>query len=123
MPVGDGDHSLEALRKERVVRVNDFAVLGRARKHAKRAVPVRDDGQELAALLQPYSRISLCVRADDLGCPVRAAVVDDDVLPRVVGLGEHALDALGEIPLAVVDRRHHPHQRAIAHGPTTSHGA
>src|SRR5262249_30064876 len=47
----------------------------------------------------------------DLEAAVAAAIVDDDVLPVLVALAQDALDALGQIPLAVVDRRENRDER------------
>ncbi len=37
--------------------------------------------------------------------PVGAAIIDDDIFPVLIGLGYYAFDTLGQIFLAVVNRR------------------
>src|SRR5579884_4254021 len=57
----------------------------------------------------------LCrVPACNVARSIRAAVVDDNVLPLLVRLSENALNAFSEVPLLVIDGRHHAHQRLMA---------
>jgi hypothetical protein len=118
----DVDHSLDALREERVVGVDDLAVPRSTGDHAQSSVPVGYDGQKLSTLRQPYSCVAFGIRADDVGSAVSTAVVDDDVFPPVVGLGDHALNTIGQILLAVVDRRYDPYERTVAQSLAASAG-
>jgi hypothetical protein len=118
VPLRDIDHPLQAFREERVVGMDDLAVFGFAGKQAQRVVPVRHDREEVAVLVEGDARVAVGVRTDDLGGPIRAAVVYDEVLPVVVCLREHALDALGQVALAVVDGCHHPDEGPGAHART-----
>jgi len=43
------------------------------------------------------------VLSRDVGCPIRTAVVDDDVVPMGISLGQHALDTFAKILFPVVD--------------------
>jgi len=47
----------------------------------------------------------------DLECPVRAAVVDNNILPELIGLSDNALNTLTKVFLPVVDGRHNANQR------------
>ena len=65
---------------------------------------------ELWVILNPNSRILFRIALRDLQRPVRATVINYDILPIRVRLVRHALDALRQIFLAVVDRRNQGNQ-------------
>ena len=53
------------------------------------------------------TRVSLRIPLRYFRCPVGAAVVDDDIFPVLIGLGQYALNTLGQKFLAVVNRQYH----------------
>ncbi len=74
----------------------------------QRGIPVDNDLQQLRVSVQPYPCVARRILADDVGRTVRAPVVEQDVLPVLVGLREDAVDALAKMALPVVDGCHDP---------------
>ena len=94
------DHPRHGARKQRVVGV-EVAHVGAAR--AREAAVQRRD---LARVLLPDRCAEpVLVAANDLDAPVRRAVVDDDVLDRLVVLLEHRADRVLQVRGLVVRRR------------------
>ncbi len=65
----------------------------------------------LRMTLESHPLVPPGVVLDDLGGPVGAGVVAEDVLPVRVRLGEHPVDAFGYVAGAVVDGRDDAYQR------------
>ena len=101
--LGKLDHSSEALRKQPIIRVQEFTVPAAWRNLRQGEIVVFHSSQEPAGVLDTDTRIFSGITPRDFERSVRAAIVDDDVLPVLISLGQHALDALGKILLAVID--------------------
>ena len=72
---------------------------------------VRNRPQELRILVNPNPRVSGRIAARDLDQTVRAAVIDDGVVPILIGLRNNALNAFSKKVAVVVYRRNNTHQR------------
>ena len=59
----------------------------------------------------PNSSLRSSVFLGNLQRRIRAAVVDDDVFPVLIGLGQHAFNALDEVLRPVVHRGDNADQR------------
>jgi hypothetical protein len=111
--LGEADHLFEAIRKEPIVRVYHLTVLALGRDLPERDVVALDHtGRDLVAV-NPDPGIPVGILVRDVECPVGAAVVDDGVIQVFVGLSQHALDALAEITLSVVDGSHYADEGAL----------
>jgi hypothetical protein len=101
--LGDFDHAVKALGKDKVVRGNDLAVPGGGRDQIEGDVVVLDDADEARIAVKADAIVARGVAQSDLQRSVGAAVVDNDVLEVLEGLPQNTLDALGQEGLAVVD--------------------
>src|SRR4029077_12672613 len=73
----------------------------------------------------PHAPDVAAVAGEDIGRAVRRAVIDDDDLDRRMGLRQHAIQRLGEIPLAVEHRNHardEPRVARLAHWASPGNG-
>src|SRR5207248_3061304 len=69
-----------------------------------------DRVQHFQVVMDADARIQPGIVVGDLTRAIAAAIVDDDILPVTIALGKHALDALGQVGLAVINRRDDTHQ-------------
>jgi hypothetical protein len=100
-----GRHARHGAREQRVVGVEVAHV--RAARAREAAVQRR----HLTRVLLPDRRGQpALVALDDLDAPVRRAVVDDDVLDRLVALLQHRADRRLQVRSLVVRRRDDAHQ-------------
>jgi hypothetical protein len=83
------DHLCETIRIQPIVRQDELAQDAVARDQRQRSIEVRD---------------AFGIGAGDVERTIAARVVSYDVLPIRVRLRQHALDALLEVRLAVIDR-------------------
>ena len=71
---------------------------------------VLDGPNELLVAPDVDLRVLLGVLMRDRQRAIRAAIVDDRVVPMVVGLSQHALDASAQILCAIENRSDHAHE-------------
>ena len=111
MRLPEAHHPLQTLRQQPVVGRDELAPLRPRRDPARRDVVVGDDGDVLVVGVDPEALVAPRIGPEDLAGRVGAGIVDQDVFPPIVGLGQHALDAMGKVRFAIVDRRQNRHER------------
>jgi hypothetical protein len=97
------NHPTQALWKQLIVGVQDLAVHGLRRCLSERDVMILYGADECVIGLYSDPRVLLGIALCDGQRPIRAAIVDDEIVPVRIRLREDALDALRKIFLAIVD--------------------
>jgi hypothetical protein len=110
MLIGDPHHFLDAFREDPFVGSNHLAVLALGGDAPERDVMVFVHVDKVFVIVDSDSGILGGVLPRDLERSIGTAVVADGVVPVGIGLGQHALDAVTEVVLPVINRCHHAHQ-------------
>ena len=97
MSLGEVDQLRHAFGIYPIVCRHEFAVLGVGGDRAERAIVVLDDTDELFRCSDSDLWVRLGILLCDRQRAIRAAVVDDRVVPIVVGLSQHALDTSAQV--------------------------
>src|SRR5689334_14321650 len=96
MFLGQGNHLLEAIRKNPVIGKNYFEILACRRQLPKSMVVVWDDSQKSVVLKNADAGVFFSIPACDCDRIISAAIVDDGVVPILISLGKDAFDAFRE---------------------------
>ena len=111
MFLGEADHPVQTFRQKAVVGSQRLAVRACRRGLPERDVVVLDRTDERLIANHANPAVASGVFASDLERAVRAAIVDECVVPVREGLGPHALDALTKVRLAVEHGSDHADKR------------
>jgi hypothetical protein len=117
LPLRDVDEPRDALGEEDVVGEGELDVLRIGARELQRQIEVGELVDERRIHDEPDPRVHRGVALGDLAGAVVAPVVHDDVLEIAVRLGEHALDALLEVPRRVVERGDDADEGRVGHVP------
>jgi hypothetical protein len=109
----EGDHLHETLGKEPVIGKNDLAVLALRRNLPSGMIVILNDGKKIRVVVNADPRVPVSITLRDFQCLISAAIVNDSVVPVLIGLGEYTLDALGQVFFAVVNRRDDTDERLM----------
>src|ERR1044072_7386108 len=110
MFLGEGNHSFQAFGKDPIVAEDNLAVPARRRNVTQCSVMVFQGPQELLVLNDPDTRIFLCPSPSDLSGAIRAAVINDGVIPVGVGLSKNAFNAFLKVLRVVIHGSYNGHQ-------------
>ena len=110
---GELNHSGKTLGIEPVVGVNHFAVFTGRRHLLKSNIVVLHHANKRRIVVDADPGVPVGIFLSNWQRPIVAAVVNDDILPIGIGLRQNTFDALGQILLAVVDRRQDTNQRLV----------
>ena len=99
------NHFHEAFRKQPVISMDDFAVRAVRCDLPKCDVSILTDTDEVCVIMDADPLVFLGIGFCDFKSPISTAVIDDAILPILIGLRQYALDTLRQITLAVVNGR------------------
>src|ERR1041384_6720348 len=101
MLFSNAHHLFYASGVQPVVRENEFAVFGFRRNVANGVVVIFDDSKKLVIVDDANTRVLSRIFLSNRKGFVRAAIINDGVIPIEIRLPKNALDALREMPGAV----------------------
>jgi hypothetical protein len=107
MGFGYFDHSCDAFRIEPVVGMYDLAVFAVRRHLPQCDVAIRVTADEGLIIVDAYTMILFCIFLSYRERAVSTTIVDNAVLPILIGLGQYTFNTLRQILLAVVYGREH----------------
>src|SRR5262249_49017814 len=115
MSFGQLNHSRQAIRCDPIICGYYFAVLAARRNCGDGDVMVANGIDKSRIRKDPHTGIAACIAIRDTEGAICTAVVDNDVLPVGVTLGENTLDTLSEESLAVIDWSHNTYEGFVVH--------
>ena len=105
--LGNAYHLFEALGQKHIVGCQWLAVLALGGNLSKRDIVILDHAHKDFVAVDPDPAIVGCVLPCNIESPVRAAIVNDGVVPTGVRLGEHTFDALAQIAFSIENWSHY----------------
>src|SRR5882724_3605189 len=112
MLLGERNHFFQAFRKDPIVSEDNLAIPARRGNVTQCSVVILKGPQESLVLNDSDTRIFLCKSTRDLSGAIRAAVINDGVIPVGVGLSENTFNAFLKVLRVVIYRSHNGHQRS-----------
>src|SRR5437870_5079091 len=112
MFLGDGNHFFQAFWKDPIVAEDNLAIPARRGNVTQCSVVVFESPQESLVLTDPDARIFLSKSTRDLSGAIRAAVINDCVIPVGVGLSKNTFNAFLKVLCVVIHRSYNGYQRS-----------
>src|SRR2546430_13415866 len=111
MFLGERNHFFQAFGKDPIVSEDNLAIPARRGNVTQCSVVVFEGSQESLVLTDSDTRIFLCKSSRDLSGAIRAAVINDGVIPVGVGLSENTFNAFLKVIRVVIHRGYNGYQR------------